>query len=73
MQYAIGCSFAYCAVFGYDDICVRDNSNANRDSCPHIGTRYGDGTYVNDTAFADFFTGARDFTVKEIEVFEIAH
>jgi hypothetical protein len=27
---------------------------------------------VNDTAFEDFFTGAENFTVKEIEVFEIA-
>jgi hypothetical protein len=28
--------------------------------------------YANDTAFEDFLTGAHKFTVKEIEVFEIA-
>jgi hypothetical protein len=28
--------------------------------------------YANDTAFKDFLTGAQCFTVKEIEVFEIA-
>jgi hypothetical protein len=28
--------------------------------------------YANDTAFDDFFTGAEEFTAKEIEVFEIA-
>jgi hypothetical protein len=28
--------------------------------------------YANDTAFEDFFTGAEKFTVKEIEVLEIA-
>jgi hypothetical protein len=27
--------------------------------------------YANNTAFKDFFTGAEQFTVKEIEVFEI--
>jgi hypothetical protein len=56
--------------FGYSgDINVSGNCNANRNS----STRYGsDGTYVNDTAFKDFLTGAERFTVKEIEVFEIA-
>jgi hypothetical protein len=38
----------------------------------HFGTRWGDSAYANDTAFADFLTGAEKFTVKEIEVFEIA-
>jgi hypothetical protein len=28
---------------------------------------------VNDVDFEEFFTGAHYFTVKEIEVFEIAH
>jgi hypothetical protein len=26
---------------------------------------------MNDTRFGDFLTGAKNFTVKEIEVFEI--
>jgi hypothetical protein len=28
--------------------------------------------YANDIAFENFFTGAHNFTVKEIEVFQIA-
>jgi hypothetical protein len=41
----------------FGDICVHENCN---------------NTYANDTAFEDFLTGAEEFTVKEIEVFEIA-
>jgi hypothetical protein len=29
--------------------------------------------YANDTALEYFLTGAKNFTVKEIEVFEIAN
>jgi hypothetical protein len=72
-QYAIGCNSRWLAVFGYKgDIAVSDNGNANRSSYTRIGTRYDDCTYMNDTAFEHFFTGAGYFTVKEIEVFEIA-
>jgi hypothetical protein len=53
-------------------IYVSDNCNANRNSHTRIGNDWGDRVYANDTAFKDFFTGAFNFTVKEIEVFEIA-
>jgi hypothetical protein len=70
---AILCNSAYCSIFGSNgDIYVSNNCNANRGSYTHIGTRYSNTTYANDTAFADFFTGALYFTVNEIEVFEIA-
>jgi hypothetical protein len=69
-QRAICCNSAFCAHF--DDIRVLDNCNANRGSYTKIGTRWSYCAYANDTAFGDFFTGAEDFTVKEIEVFEIA-
>jgi hypothetical protein len=62
---------ADCAVFGWD-IVVSDSCNANRDSLTCIGTRWRDRVYANDTAFEYFLTGAEEFTVKEIEVFEIA-
>jgi hypothetical protein len=51
---------------------VYDNCNTNRDSFTCIGTHWSDCEYANDTAFEDFLTGAEKFTVKEIEVFEIA-
>jgi hypothetical protein len=42
------------------------------DSYTRIGTRWSDSAYANDTSFEDIFTGAEEFTVKEIEVFNIA-
>jgi hypothetical protein len=51
------------------DIWVRDNCNANTNSRTES---LGD-NYTNDTGLdgKTFFTGSRDFQVKEIEVFEI--
>jgi hypothetical protein len=71
-HFANYCDSAYCAVFGETDIYVSNNCNANRGSCTRIGTRWSDYAYANDTAFEYFLTGAATFTVKEIEVFEIA-
>jgi hypothetical protein len=48
------------------------NCNARRDSYTRIGTGWTNSAYANDTAFKDFLTAAEWFTVKEIEVFEIA-
>jgi hypothetical protein len=56
----------------YGCIVVYDNCNSDRDSYTRIGTHWRNCTYANDTAFEDFLTGAQKFTVKEIEVFEIA-
>jgi hypothetical protein len=67
--------FCYCPIgpqFGDGDIRVSDNSNANAGSWTHFGTRYHKGAYTNDISVKDFFTGAVNFTVNEIEVFEIA-
>jgi hypothetical protein len=81
-EYAIYCYSTCCASFGYravfggygynGDIDISDNCNTNRDSFTRIGTHWSDRTYANDTAFEYFLTGAEEFTVKEIEVFEIA-
>jgi hypothetical protein len=69
---AICCRDELCALFGeWCEILVSDNCNTNRNSYTRIGTRYGNKTYENDTQFEDLFTGAWNFTVKEIEVFEI--
>jgi hypothetical protein len=68
---AIGCDSRCCAIFGDCDIGISDNCNTTT-SITRIGTRWGsDTTYANDTQFREFFTGAFEFTVKEIEVFEI--
>jgi hypothetical protein len=53
----------------FTDIGVSDNCNTNAGS---YTSNFGD-AYANDTGIAgfNFFTGSRNFTVKEIEVFEI--
>jgi hypothetical protein len=67
-----------CAGFGYNydgdedcDILVYDNCNRNSDSYTHFGTYSEYTVYANDTQFEYPFTGAHEFKVKEIEVFEI--
>jgi hypothetical protein len=70
-QFAISCKSTRSPVFP-GCIVVSDNCNANSDSYTHIGTRWSDRVYSNDTDFEYFLTGAEEFTVKEIEVFEIA-
>jgi hypothetical protein len=64
---AITCDSSYGPHFS--DIYVSDNCNANTGSCTNI---FGD-YYANDTGRdgKTFFTGSWNFTVKEIEVFEI--
>jgi hypothetical protein len=72
-QYAMYWNSTRCAVLGSDcELLVSDNCNTNTESYTKIGTRWSNTTYENDTTFEDFFTGAKKFTVKEIEVFEIA-
>jgi hypothetical protein len=75
-QHAIECNSTACAAFGYNngwcDIRVSDHCNTNRDSLTHFGTRWTNSSYATDTAFEYFLTGAENFTVKEIEVVEIA-
>jgi hypothetical protein len=53
-------------------IAVSNDCNTNSNSFTHLGNLWSDDTYMNDTAVNDFFTGSSNFTVKEIEVFEIA-
>jgi hypothetical protein len=67
-----------CAIYCYaercehfDDIRVWNNCNTNGQSGTYIGTHWGNTIYENDTCFEYFFTGAENFTVKDIEVFEI--
>jgi hypothetical protein len=75
-QFAICCRSESGPIFGYDsyngyDIFVSDNCNESVDCFTRIGTRWNDRTYANDTTVGDFLTGSFNFTVKEIEVFEI--
>jgi hypothetical protein len=53
----------------FSDLCVSDNCFANSNSW---AANFG-WAYTNDTGLAGetFFTGSRNFTVKEIEVFEV--
>jgi hypothetical protein len=73
-EFAIGCDLECCALFGAE-ITVGDNCNTNSESGTYIGTNWKDDDcmYANDVDFKYFLTGAKDFTVKEIEVFEIAN
>jgi hypothetical protein len=52
----------------FNDIAVSNNCSANSQSFTNLGI-----TYTNDTGMIGeaFFTGSRNFQVKEIEVFEI--
>jgi hypothetical protein len=70
-QCAIYCDSAWGPAFG-NCIWVSNNCNANRESFTCIGTNWSKRVYANDTAFESFLTGVDKFTVKEIEVFEIA-
>jgi hypothetical protein len=61
----------FCDSFGgphFGDIEVKDKCNANTMSLTYFGTRYTNDTGLDGNTF---FTGSRDFQVKEIEVFEI--
>jgi hypothetical protein len=68
-QHAIWCSSS-CGPYFPGGIAVLDHCNANTDSfTSHFGV-----VYTNDTGLdgATFFTGSRNFKVREIEVFEVA-
>jgi hypothetical protein len=67
-QEAICCYGAWGPEFGVGCIWVSDNCNENRDS----HTRCFGTTYDSGRQEVDFLTGAEEFSVKEIEVFEIA-
>jgi hypothetical protein len=59
-------------ILNWHDISVCENCNTNNKSDTSFGTRWSVRAYSNDTAVAVIFTGAEAFTVKSIEVFEIA-
>jgi hypothetical protein len=66
---AIYCNATYGPTFGNGhDLHVADSCNQNTNSYTNPG-----GDYVNDTGIdrAQVFTGQRNFTVKDIEVFSI--
>jgi hypothetical protein len=52
----------------FGDISVHDNCNANTYSFTSLGSSYTNSTGIEGKAF---FTGSQNFTVNEIEVFEI--
>jgi hypothetical protein len=63
---AVNCNSSWGPIFF--DIWISDNCNTNTDSYSNLGL-----SYANDTCLGGqtVLTGSRDFTVKEIEVFEI--
>jgi hypothetical protein len=69
---AIYCCARKSAGFAWD-ILVCDSCHTNGRSYTRIGTNYKNNEYANNVDFEHFFTGAINFTVKEIEVFEIAN
>jgi hypothetical protein len=66
-QFAICCDAALGPQFY--DVGVSDHCNGNMKNVSYLGGSYTNETGVNGDRF---FTGARNFQVKEIEVFEIA-
>jgi hypothetical protein len=69
-RYAIRCCPSYGPTFGNGcDIHVSDNCNANTSSYTRLGIGY-----VNQTGIDEYevFTGRKNFTVREIEVFTIS-
>jgi hypothetical protein len=57
-----------CGPYFGGDMGVRDNCNANTNSCTCLGDCYTNDTGLNRTVV---FTGSGSFQVKEIEIFEI--
>jgi hypothetical protein len=69
-QNAISCESGCGPAFGYNGDGIHVSDNCNSFTC--IGTNWSDCASANNIAFECFLTGAQKFTVKEIEVFEIA-
>eukprot|EP01111_Echinosteliopsis_oligospora_P010681 TRINITY_DN3383_c0_g2_i1.p1 TRINITY_DN3383_c0_g2~~TRINITY_DN3383_c0_g2_i1.p1 ORF type:complete len:333 (+),score=77.08 TRINITY_DN3383_c0_g2_i1:45-1043(+) len=67
-EYSFYCSSSHGPVFGSgNDICVSTNANTNNTSSTSFPNAYKDTTgYGKNT-----FTGARNYTVKEIQVYQI--
>jgi hypothetical protein len=67
-QKGIWCDSGCGPRFGYGDMGVSNNCNANTDSDTSFGH-----SYTNDTGLREnvIFTGSMSFQIKEIEVFEI--
>jgi hypothetical protein len=65
---AIVCASKWGPIFGFGDIFVSDNCNANSDSCTFFGL-----SDINDIGLdgETVFAGSLRFKVKEIEVLEI--
>jgi hypothetical protein len=70
---AIDCDSKWGPIFG-EDFGVSDNCNANTRSCSDLGCYYANDTDLDDMGLDGHtvFTGSRTFTVKEIEVLEVA-
>jgi hypothetical protein len=66
-QYAICCMPTLIGFGGGRDISVHDNSNQNNSSYTHFPTTYIDSTGKGQNTF----TGARNFTTKDIEVYSV--
>jgi hypothetical protein len=69
LSWGIYCNSSYGPIFGNNyDIYVSDNCNINASNYTNLGW-----TFANDTGIPgdQVFTGERNFTVKEIEIFAI--
>jgi hypothetical protein len=66
---AIACNSAYGPAFGSaPDIYVANGSNNNTTSYTNLGSAYANDTGISGS---QVFTGERNFTVKELEVFVV--
>jgi len=67
-QFAIYCNSRYGPTFGrWHDLCISGNANTNTSSYSELGTSYQRPPGQQNT----FFTGAKNFTVTDYEVFSL--
>lgn len=69
---AISCFAKFGPIFGGDDICINDNSNASNTNIADFSHYYVLDQYPwGSTQAKSFLVGSKNFTVEEIEVFQI--
>ena len=70
-QYAILCKNEYGPIFGFNDVCILNNSNINKNSFSYLGHTYKHTQYVARSNEAkSFLAETFEFQLDEIEVYQ---
>ena len=72
-KFAIKCHPSFGPIFGDNDICICDNSNASNDSSSKLKSydSRNDYEYFGGINPEEYLAGAKNFKVSEMEVFKI--